>query len=297
MMRITNKMMVNSLNRNINTNMINMDKYQTQLSTTRRINRPSDDPAGLVKSLRLRTNLNEGEQYLANIDESLGFLDTTDAALNNVNEIMQKTRELTVKAATDSNAKSDFSAIAKEIREMNDQLKMIANTTYGSKYVFAGSNVTEAPYQDSGWMGNQNMLEAEIGVGVIVPYNIDAKELFAGKTVDLSVDEASGINGDKLLIKNLQEGDYKIHFSKETDATESTAEESQSYLSAVPNSGSFFYEDMGTAATLGVGNNGSSPANNSSYSGSILVEATKVAPDSEQVAVELKGGSTKASTT
>ena len=68
----------------------------------------------------------------------------------------------------------------------------------------------------------------------------------------------------------------------------SSVQESQSYLSAVPNAGSFFYEGMGTAATLGVGvDNGLTMANNSPYSGSILVEAAEVARIT-QVAVSLK---------
>ncbi|MDD2510715.1 MAG: flagellar hook-associated protein FlgL [Syntrophomonas sp.] len=454
MMRVTNKMLVNELNRSLANNLLRMDKYQRQLSTTRRINTPSDDPAGLVKSLRLRTNLTEGEQYLANINESLGFLDTTDAAFGNINEILHDAREMAVKASTDSNVKPDFAAIAKKIREMNEQLKMIANSTYGSKYIFAGSNVTETPYENAKWRGNSEALETEIGVGVKIPYNIDAREFFTGRLDELQVDPASGINAEKVVGKNLQEGDYEVDYSLvsttkgtaresgnmltadnntgmfffydnagtpanasiaigtsagsadsvysgflniEVTAVDEAADtltvnisgriaiegktgyqdiniagvdlkmaaaandgeilkiskddletigglsgatqdlvlwnnsgsalagitappnsefavgdkaqislslesssiqESQSYLSAVPNAGSFFYEDMGTAATLGVGvDNGLTMANNSPYSGSILVEAAKIAPDSEQVAVTLKGGSVKGGAT
>jgi flagellar hook-associated protein 3 FlgL len=60
-------MLVNDLNRNMYTNLSKMATLQQQLSSTRRINLPSDDPGGLVKALRLRTHLVEGEQYLANI--------------------------------------------------------------------------------------------------------------------------------------------------------------------------------------------------------------------------------------
>jgi len=450
MMRVTNKMLVNELNRNLTNNMLRMDKFQRQLSTTRKINTPSDDPAGLVKSLRLRTNLIEGEQYLTNINESLGFLDTTDAAFGNINEILHEAREMAVKASTDSNVKPDFAAMAKKIREMNEQLKMIANSTYGSKYIFAGSNVTETPYENGNWRGNSEAMETEIGVGVKIPFNIDAREFFVGRLDELQVDPASGINAEKVVGKNLQEGNYKVNYSLVSNAARGTAresgnmltadnntgmfffydnagtpanasiaigtaagltasvysgflnikvttvdeatdtltvdisgriaiegetgyqdiniagvslnmaaangdaigsisaaqlqagglagasedlvlwnnsgaplagitdgapefaagdksqislslesssvQESQSYLSAVPNAGSFFYEGMGTAATLGVGvDNGLTMANNSPYSGSILVEAAEVAPDNTQVAVSLKGGSVKGS--
>lgn len=176
MIRITNNMLVNDLQRNLNTNMQRMDYFQRQLSTGRKINMPSDNPAGLVKSLRLRTNLTEGEQYLSNINEALNFMETTDSALNNINQILHRVRELTVKGATGTNDDSARAAIADEIDELNEQLKMIANTTYGSKHIFAGSNVTEAPFKEGAnadnWIGNDNAIELEIATGIKMPINL-----------------------------------------------------------------------------------------------------------------------------
>ena len=112
MIRITNGMLVNELKYNLNNNYTNMDKYQRQLATGRKINLPSDNPAGLVKSLRLRTNLVEGEQYLANINEGINFMETTDAALGNLNSIIQRIRELQENAANGTNDDSDRRANA-----------------------------------------------------------------------------------------------------------------------------------------------------------------------------------------
>jgi len=183
MIRITNNMLVNDLKRNLNNNMINMDKYQRQLSTGRKINLPSDNPAGLVKSLRLRTNLVESEQYLANINEGINFMETTDAALNNLNSILQRVRELAVNAANGTNDDSARKAIADEIDQLAEQITLIANTTYGTKHIFAGTNVTHPPYQGGLWTGNNEALELEIGVGVKLTINLtdDAmKNFFTG---------------------------------------------------------------------------------------------------------------------
>lgn len=185
MIRVTNNMLINDLARNLNTNMRQMELYQKQLQTGRTINRPSDNPAGLVKSLRLRTNLTEGEQYLNNISEAISFMETTDAALDNIGQIMHRVRELTVKAAnTGTNDQGALNAIADEVEELNDQLKMIANTTYGSKHVFAGTNVTERPHTEGGnidppkdWIGNSGKLEVEIAVGIKMPINLTDEEM------------------------------------------------------------------------------------------------------------------------
>ena len=284
MMRVTNKMMVNSLMRNMSSNMLRMNQLERQLSTTRRINKPSDDPAGLVKALRLRTNLVEGEQYLANINEALGFMDTTDAAFGDINQILHTAREKANKAATSSNASSDFEAIAKEIRELNEQLKLIANTTYGSKYIFAGTNVTEAPFQESGWTGNKQAIEAEIGIGVKVPINIDAKEYFAGRANDLSVKAASGINADKIKVISLQEGNYQLNTSG------GTASEVARTLQAVNNTGMvFFYDNAGTPAAADVEAGSADGLVNTSYNGSFNIDVIGVDAGTDTLNVNIRG--------
>lgn len=177
MIRVTNNMLVNDLMRNLNNNYRMMDKYQRQLATGRKINAPSDNPAGLVKSLRLRTNIVENEQYLANIGEAINFMETTDSALDNITQILHRVRELTVKAANGTNDPGAHQAIADEVRELNEQLKLIANTTYGTKHVFGGRNVTEPPCKGNSWQGNDEYLELEIGVGITVPINITNKDM------------------------------------------------------------------------------------------------------------------------
>lgn len=272
-------MLVSALKNNLNTNLLRMEEIQRQLTTGKIINKPSDDPAGLVKSLRLRTNLNEGEQYNRNIGDGLGYMETSDGALLSINELMQKIRELTVKAATGTNAEDDFKAIAKEVREMNEQLKLLANTTYGSKYIFGGTNVTEPPFTEKAWMGNDEELVMEIGIGVTVPVNIKMKDFFTGRLNDLYIDPNSGINS--IETEDIQEGDYELHTSSVTAAADSSAHEAQSYLSAVPDSGSFFFESQGVAATLGVGQN--VETSDTSYSGSLLIEAKRIDPATEKL--------------
>ncbi|MGB4018880.1 MAG: flagellin, partial [Syntrophomonadaceae bacterium] len=155
-----------------------------------------DNPAGLVKSLRLRTNLVEGEQYLANINEGINFMETTDAALDNLTAIMQRIRELAVNAANGTNDDSARKAIADEIKELTDQITIVANTSYGSKYIFAGTNVTQQPCQEDSdpdtfkWTGNNEALQLEIGVGVKLTINLTDSSMnnfFVGNGTDPGV--------------------------------------------------------------------------------------------------------------
>lgn len=274
--------MINDLSRNLNTNMGRMDELQRQLSTGRKINQPSDDPAGLVKSLRLRSNLVEGKQYQDNIGEGESFMDTTDSALSSVNDIMQRVRELTVKAATGTNDTSADKAIADEIAQLNEQLKIVANTTYGSKQIFAGTNVTEAPYQNGVWTGNDETLQVEIGQGVKLPVNIkEMKEFFMGRLNNLDTYVPNDIIRN-VTAQDLQEGAYTVKTDVVSASTDASATEAQSYLSSISKNGSFFYQADGKAATLGAGKPPVAPAvtlaNDSAYNGSLMLEVKSVIP-------------------
>ncbi len=180
MVRITNKMMVNDMNLYINNNLKRMSSLLEQQATTKKLNRPSDNPADSVKALRLRTNITETDQYVRNMKEGLGFLETTDSTLDEITQVMQRIREQIVYAGTDTNSPLERDAICKEISQLREHMMTVANTTHGSKYIFAGTNVTQRPCIDanSKWTGNSNELLLEIGVGVTFPMNIEMKDFF-----------------------------------------------------------------------------------------------------------------------
>ncbi|MEQ8176649.1 MAG: flagellar hook-associated protein FlgL [Syntrophomonadaceae bacterium] len=192
MIRITNTMMANTLTRNMNNNLKNMNELQEQVATGRKINKPSDDPGGLVRSLRLRSDITANEQYLANISDSLSYMDTTESAMNNLTSVVNRVRELTVQAANGTNDDSALQSIAEELSQLREQIRTISNSTYGSKYVFAGSNVTEAPCTEDGqWTGNNIELMREIGSEVRIPVNMDMKSWFIQQGQSISGTSAS----------------------------------------------------------------------------------------------------------
>lgn len=177
-MRVTNLMMTNNLNNNLNRNMRRLDQIQTWMSTTKRINRPSDDPSGVVNTLRYTSYITESEEYLNKISEGRNFMNSTDDALANVTDILHRTHELTIEGINGTSSVAAREAIAAEIRQLQEQIGVIANTTFGTKHIFAGTNVTEAPLQSGAWTGNDEHMNLEIGVGTTVPINSTIGEVF-----------------------------------------------------------------------------------------------------------------------
>ena len=87
-MRITNNMIMNTTKSNINRNKQTVSQRNTQMSTQKKIDVPSDDPVIAVRSLRLRSNLNEIDQFLnTNVADAEAWLDVTQSALTTVSGI------------------------------------------------------------------------------------------------------------------------------------------------------------------------------------------------------------------
>ncbi|WP_372999311.1 flagellar hook-associated protein FlgL [Lutispora sp.] len=184
-MRVTNGMMVNNMMRNITRNYSRMDKLQQQMATGKKFNRPSDDPIGVSRSLRLNTEVATMEQYKRNADDIGSWLSTTEMAISNINDVLKRAKELTVQAASETNSTNERIAIAGEIQELRNQLIQIGNTTYAGSYIFSGFK-TDKPLLTSdgkydlggGKLTGDEVIEANIGMGDRMGMNSVGQRVF-----------------------------------------------------------------------------------------------------------------------
>jgi len=139
-------MLVNHFNKNLHTNMSRMDKYQTQMATSRKITRLSDDPVNVMKSLSARSRLSSLEQYQRNLSDAQSWLTQSETAAGELNEIIKRLYELSVSLSNEVKTPEDRQAAAFEIKELMAQVVIVGNTTLGDKYLFGGYNVTSAPF-------------------------------------------------------------------------------------------------------------------------------------------------------
>lgn len=138
-MRITNKMMTNNALYNINSNKNAMSKLEQIYSTGKKIQRPSEDPIIAVRALKLRTNLSEINQYYEkNIPDAKSWMDVTESALNNVNDILKKMNTYCVQGANDTLTKEDRNSIVTNLTELKKQVYAEGNAQYAGRYVFTG---------------------------------------------------------------------------------------------------------------------------------------------------------------
>src|SRR5437763_907827 len=98
-MRITLGMMADASLRNIERNQDRTAQLQNQLTSGSQITKPSDDPIGTARALSFQEGIDQTTQYLANVDQASAWLNTSDAALSGVNDVLVRARELAVQAA------------------------------------------------------------------------------------------------------------------------------------------------------------------------------------------------------
>lgn len=117
--------------RNLSANTTNLTKSIERLSSGYRINRASDDAAGLSISENLRGQIRGNSQAINNIQDGINMLQIAEGGLSVINENIQRIRELCVQAANDTNGSVERNAILSEI---NARLSDIDRIALSSKF-------------------------------------------------------------------------------------------------------------------------------------------------------------------
>ncbi|MFC6231945.1 flagellar hook-associated protein FlgL [Paenibacillus allorhizosphaerae] len=180
-MRVTQGMLNSQLLRNVNTNLTRMQNNQEQLSTGRRINRPSDDPVGMAFSLRYRSELSENEQYESNLNSAMSLLDYTDTMMGQANSVIQRVRELSVLGANDTNPRQALDSIKSEVDQLYSQMVSIGNSQFNGRYIFNGQKTDKAPYTEATAATDPvdtGEFLTNIGVGVRIAANKTGNTVF-----------------------------------------------------------------------------------------------------------------------
>jgi flagellar hook-associated protein 3 FlgL len=119
---------------------------QEQLSTGKRLLKPSDNPVDTANDIKLKTQLAEETQYHTNIQSGLNFMNVSDTAMQSMETIMQRLRELAVQGSSDTLSANDRANMQPEVDQLFRQLITLTNTNYNGDYVFGGTQSKIAPF-------------------------------------------------------------------------------------------------------------------------------------------------------
>jgi flagellar hook-associated protein 3 FlgL len=179
-----------------------VSKAAQQVSTGRTILRPSDDPQGTERALRLRGELAATDQYLSTASASLGWARATDDALGGINDVLQTARELVVQGGNDTMSAKDRADLATQIDHLIAQAKSSGNATFDGEYIFAGQLTTTRPYDPDGadaYAGDAGAIVRTVGPGVSVRLNSTGGSVLGngadGKVLDVLRGVAEHLRG------------------------------------------------------------------------------------------------------
>lgn len=151
-----------------------------QLTTGKKINRPSDDPVIAVKGMDYRSQLKEVEQYQRNTNEVHNWMDNSDDALDQATKALQRLRELAVQASNDTYDTGERHNIMEEVEQLKTHLIDIGNTKVNGKYIFNGTKTDVKPI-DGGYPTDTTDVHIEVSNGIKIKVNVNADEVFGAE--------------------------------------------------------------------------------------------------------------------
>ncbi|HEY0297089.1 MAG TPA: flagellin [Bordetella sp.] len=126
---------------NLNTSQSALNTAIQRLSSGLRINSAADDAAGEAISNRMTAQINGLDQASRNANDGISIAQTTEGALDSINDNLQRIRELTVQAANGSNSASDLDSIQSEIQQRLAEIDRVsAQTQFNGVNVLAQNN-------------------------------------------------------------------------------------------------------------------------------------------------------------
>lgn len=126
-----------------------LDTSLERLSSGFRINRAADDAAGLAISEKMKTQIAGLEQASRNAADGISVIQTAEGALEEVEAMLQRMRELSVQAANGVNTDEDRKAIQDEIDQLNEEINRISDTTEFNTKKLLNGTVDRRSYSDN----------------------------------------------------------------------------------------------------------------------------------------------------
>lgn len=195
-MRVTQAMVTNNTLQHISDGYGKISDLQNQLSSGKKITRPSQDPVVATMGISYRTAVDHVDQYEKNVTTATKWTSTTDNALSQVDSVLQRVRELVNEASTDTYTPQQRQAAGLEVSQLQQQLVNIGNTQVGGQYIFSGSDTANPLLTQNATTGvvtanpvamtNPN-LSVEVNDGIQVQINVDPNKVFnSGLFTDLN---------------------------------------------------------------------------------------------------------------
>lgn len=172
---------------NLQDNLSNLSKVQEQLSSLKEVSKSSDDPMLVSQIMDLNNSIIQNDEYMITIEDSIDFSNMQDSAYDAATQSLSRIRTLIQQAGTDTMNNDDRQIVKAEVEAEIQTMTDALNTSFGGRYIFAGMNTTEKPFNietdDNGnftdltYSGTSDNLPRRISQGVQIELKTDGTAL------------------------------------------------------------------------------------------------------------------------
>jgi flagellin len=121
---------------NLSSTNVNLQRSLNRLSSGSRINSSFDDAGGTAVSMKLSASIRRTEATLANVNNSLAFLQTQDGVLKNADKVLNRMSELAMLATDVTKSTNDLALYSTELTQLKDQLELMLSEKFNGISLF-----------------------------------------------------------------------------------------------------------------------------------------------------------------
>lgn len=204
-MRINHNISALKANNQLSRTNLALDTSLERLSSGYRINKAADDAAGMAISRKMRTQIAGLEQANRNSSDGISVIQTAEGALNEVEAMLQRMRELSVQSANDTNTASDRKAIQLEIDQLSQEIQRISETTEFNTKTLLDGNIDRKSYSSNPAV---KLISLSEGVDP-TDYNLTVTQ--DGRQAVMTTTGLSGFSGDDGTVSEDETGKININ--------------------------------------------------------------------------------------
>jgi flagellar hook-associated protein 3 FlgL len=185
-------MMSNSIILHLQRQSNQLFNVQNQIATRKKLNKPSDDPAGMGRVLDYRAQMASIDQYLHNIEQGRTLVETNELTLGLIDELIGLAREI---AQTYGNPDANPQArqlAANEVQDLYQQVVELVNSQSGSDYVFSGHQTDKPPFAHFVELDGSVPVDLEFGLSADAT-DVTIEILDASNTVVRTINLGDGV--------------------------------------------------------------------------------------------------------
>lgn len=187
--RPTQQATFSQIQRGLMANFSALVRSQEQISSGKRIVRPSDDPVGTSQSLAFKRQIAAAERNKTSVEGARVMLDSASSLLQDAGGLLAEARASLLQAMNGTQSDDDRRLLANSISLIRDRLMEIGNARTGNRYLFAGTATDTAPFAESsaggiarvGYRGNEEAQEVLVGLDSRLTATLPGDDIFGAQ--------------------------------------------------------------------------------------------------------------------